>query len=550
MSKTIDEKVVEMRFDNRHFEQHTKETMSTLDKLKQKLNLTGASKSLENINTSANKVNMSGMSNAIESVHSKFSALEIMGVTALANITNSAVNAGKRIVKALTVDPVMDGWSEYEMMLNAVQTTMAGTGKTAKEVEEEIKKLDVYADKTVYSTADMLNNLPKFTNAGVELEKATTAMIGIANATALAGGDAGKASIAFYNLGQAIGTGYLTRMDYNSINNAGIATMEWKNQMVEAAIAAGTLKKKGNDLYEAGGKTFTLQQLFIDGLQKQWATTDVMMKVFGDYGDETTEIGKKSYAAAQDIKTFSMMMDSLKATAGTGWKDTWQIIFGDLDEAKEFWTGLTNFISNIITGMADFRNKLLEGALGKSFKGLLDKINDSTKGVKKAVDSVKDYAKVVDDIIRGDWGNGQKRWDALTKAGYDWAHAQNLVNEKLGDSTRHATNYKEAQKEVEASQKKTSKATTDLLIELIKLSDAELKAKGYTDEQIKAFRELERVSEQTGIPLKEFIENIDEIDGRWILINSFKNAGQGLVAVFKAMRDAWKEIFPPVTSYA
>ena len=544
MSKSIESKVVEMRFDNKHFESHAKESLSTLDKLKEKLNLKGAAKGLENINASANKVNMNGMSSALDTVHSKFSALEIMGVTALANITNSAVNAGKRLISALTIDPVRDGFNEYEMTLNAVQTTMAATGKTAKEVEEELKRLDEYADKTVYSTADMLNNLPKFTNAGVELEAATTAMIGIANATALAGGDANKASIAFYNLGQAIGTGYLTRMDYNSINNAGIATMEWKNQMVEAAIAAGTLTEVEEGLYDTGSQVLTLQQLFIDGLQDQWATTDVMMKVFQDYGDETTEIGKKAYSSAQDIKTFSQMMESLKATAGTGWKDTWQIIFGDLDEAKEFWTGLTNFISNIITGMADFRNKILDSALGRSFKGLLDNIKKPFKEIEKTVSTIKDYTKVVDEIIAGKWGNTEKRWNALTAAGYDWAHAQNLVNEKLGFSLRRATSYNETQAQTVKNQEQVTETTTEYILELMKLSDAQLRAKGYTDEQIEAFKELKKVSKQTGIPLKEFIENIDEIDGRWILINSFKNIGQGLVAVFKAMKDAWLDIFP------
>ena len=544
MSKTIEEKVVEMRFDNRNFENNVKTTMSTLDKLKQKLNLSGAAKGLENLNTSANKVNMNGLSNALDSCNSRFSALEIMGVTALANITNSAVNAGKRIVSALTIDPVKDGFNEYEMMLNTIQTTMAATGKTAKEVEKELTKLDEYADKTVYSTADMLNNLPKFTNAGVELEKATTAMIGIANATALAGGDASKASIAFYNLGQAIGTGYLTRMDYNSINNAGIATMEWKNQMVEAAVAAGTLKKVGDDTYQAGKKTFTLQQLFIDGLQEQWATTDVMMKVFQDYGNETTEIGKKSYAAAQDIKTFSMMMESLKATAGTGWKDTWQIIFGDLDEAKELWTGLTNFISGIINGMANVRNKILDSALGRSFGGLLDNIKKPFKEIEKSVEAVKDYAKVVDEIIAGKWGNTEKRWNALTEAGYDWAHAQNLVNEKLGFSLRRATKYNETQNETVKQQEKVNETTTEYLVSLAKLSDAELEAALGGKKQAESFREIQKVAKQTGIPLKEFIDNIDQIDGRWLLINSFKNAGQGLVAVFTAIKDAWFEIFP------
>ena len=544
MSKTIDQKVVEMRFDNQHFEKHTRESMSTLEKLKQKLQLKDASKGLDNLNKSANKVDMRGMSSAIDTVHSKFSALEVMGVTALANITNSAVNAGKRMVKALTVDPVMDGFNEYEMTLNAIQTTMAATGKTSKEVQEQLKELDKYADKTVYSTADMLNNLPKFTNAGVELESATKAMIGIANATALAGGDAGKASIAFYNLGQAIGTGYLTRMDYNSINNAGIATMEWKNQMVEAAIAAGTLEKVGDDLYDTGSKQLTLQQLFIDGLQDQWASTEVMMKVFEDYGDETTAIGKKSYAAAQDIKTFSMMMDSLKATAGTGWKDTWEILFGDLEEAKQLWTGLSNFISGIITGMADIRNGILEGALGRSFGVLFDNIKKPFDEIKQITKTAEDYARVVQEIIDLKWGVGQARWDALTQAGYDWAHAQNLVNERVGVSLRRATSYQEVQQQTAKTQEEVSLATIKTIEHMIGLSDAELKAKGYTEEQIAAFRELAKVSKQTGIPLRDFIKNIDEIDGRWILLNSFKNIGQGLVAVFGAMKDAWLDIFP------
>ena len=543
MSTTIDQKVVEMRFDNKHFESNVKETLSTLEKLKQRLNLTGASKGLENIGHVANKVDMSGINNAVDTVRSKFSALEVMGITALANLTNSAVNAGKRMVKALTIDPVMDGFREYEMTLNAIQTTMAGTGKTAKEVEEQLKRLDDYADKTVYSTSDMLNNLPKFTNAGVDLEKATTAMIGIANATALAGGDAGKASIAFYNLGQAIGTGYLTRMDYNSINNAGIATMEWKEQMVEAAIAAGTLKKANDGLYKAGKKTFTIQQLFIDGLQEQWATTDVMMKVFEDYGNETTEIGKKAYSSAQDIKTFSMMMDSLKATAGTGWKDTWQIIFGDLEKAKEFWTGLTNFISNIINGMAEARNAILNSILGKSFVGLFEGIRKSADSVKGAVETVKNYTDIVNEIIRGDWGNGKTRFDKLTKAGYDWAHAQNLVNEKLGNSKRHATNYKEAQEGIAKNQEKINESTADYIVELTEKSDAELKSLGYTKEQIKAFRDLESASRKTGIPLKELIENIDEIDGRYLIINTFKNLGASLVSIFTSLGTAFKDAF-------
>ena len=558
MSTTIDQRVVEMRFDNSHFEQNVSTTMSTLDKLKQKLHLDGATKGLEDVNNAAKGVKMNGLGAAVESVSAKFSALQVMGVTALANITNSAVNAGKRIVHALTIAPVKDGFSEYEMVLNAVQTTMAGTGKTAKEVEAELKKLDEYADKTVYSTSDMLNNLPKFTNAGVELEKATKAMIGIANATALAGGDAGKASIAFYNLGQAIGTGYLTRMDYNSINNAGIATMEWKNQMVEAALAQDTLTKVGEDSYKAGKKTFTLQQLFIDGLQEQWATTDVMMKVFGDYGTETTEIGKKSYAAAQDIKTFSMMMDSLKATAGTGWKDTWQIVFGGLDEAKKFWTSLSNFISGIITSLDKVRNGILSSALGRDFMSIAEKLTGAFKPATDAIDKVKksveEVDKVVEEVINGKWGRGQTRFDALAKAGYNYCEVQNKVNEELNNSFRYTKEQIEAQDKLLGVTKKQTGATTELTDErkkqlknLMKLGDAQLAAKGYTDEEIDALKQLRKEAKKLGMPVDDFIDKLDEINGRWLLINSFKNIGQQLVGVFKALGAAWKEVFPNAT---
>ena len=526
MSRTVDERVVSMQFDNRKFEQNARTSMSTLDKLKQKLNLSGAAKGLNEVHAASKKINFSEMENA--AYKSGFHIQDIWLKTASVieyQVAGKIVNAAKNMLNALTVAPIGDGFKEYEMTLNAVQTTMAGTGKTAEEVEKELKKLDEYADKTVYSTADMLNNLPKFTNAGVELEQATKAMIGIANATALAGGDAGKASIAFYNLGQAIGTGYLTRMDYNSINNAGIATMEWKNAMVEAAIAQGTLTKVGEDAYQAGNKTLTLQQLFIDGLQEQWATTDVMMKVFGDYGDETTAIGEKAYSAAQDIKTFTMMMDSLKATAGTGWKDTWQIIFGGLDEAKEFWTGLTNFISNIITTLDDWRNTFLETALKSPFGKIAEGMKKIGETATKATQPMKDLSEIVDRVINGDFGNMQPRWDALTAMGYDWARVQNLVNEKLGSSVRH--------------QERANEVTEDAVEVTQELNDALLKEIGLTNEEIEVYEKLQEISKRTGIPL-------EEINGRLLLIESFRNIGKSLVGVFTQLKNAWTDTFSPL----
>lgn len=557
MSKQIEERVVSMQFDNSRFERNVSQSMSTLDKLKQKLNLSGASKGLESVQTAASKVNMSGLASSVDTVSSRFSALEVMGVTALANITNSAVNAGKRMLSALTIEPVMDGFNEYEMTLNAVQTTMAGTGKTAEEVEKQLKKLDDYADKTVYSSADMFNNLPKFTNAGVELETATKAMIGIANATALAGGGAQQASIAFYNLGQSIGTGYLTRMDYNSINNAGMATMEWKNAMVEAAIAQGTLTKAGEDAYKAGGKTYTLQQLFIDGLQQQWATADVLVDVFSDYGDETTEIGKKAWSAAQDVKTFSMMMESLKATAGTGWKDTWQIIFGDLEGAKKFWTGINDAISSVITKMADWRNMLLGGALnlGGVWETITGKLENSPIGkIAKVAETVKEAAKdleyfqdIVTKVWRGDYnnhGDNPDRYDLLEKAGYDHRVVQDLVNKGY--------QYKLTMEDVEESHKKfgltmekTSEQTKETSKSVGKLTDEQLKNAGLTDEEISLYKALQKEADRLGISIDELVKNMSEKDGRSLLIDSFKNVWSGISGIFKAIGKAWQEIFNP-----
>lgn len=544
MSRQIDERVVSMQFDNKKFESNVKTTMGTLDKLKAKLKFTDSYKGLEKLEQTANKVDLSKMDKSLDKISSKFSNLGIIGATALVNITNSAINAGKRMVAALTLQPISDGFKEYELTLNAIQTTMAATGKTAKEVEKELKKLDDYADKTVYSTSDMINNLPKFTNAGVDLEVATEAMIGIANATALAGGGASQAASAFYNLGQAIGTGYLTRVDYNSINNvAGIATMQWKEAMIEAAIAAGTLKKAGDDLYETGGKTFSLQQLFIDGLQHQWATTDVLLKVFGDYGNETTKIGQKAYAAAQDIKTYSQMMESLKATAGTGWKDTWQIIFGDLDKAKVFWTGLTNALSGIINKTTEFRNTVLDLALSNPFTKLLDKIEQITGVTEKAKDTMKDLGDVVNRVIRGDfgnqWDNGDPNYRAkkLTDAGYDYATVQNLVNEKLGCSVRLTSTLAETQSNLNKEQAVT-------IDQMLKKTDAQLEELGLTKEEIKLLRELATEAEKSGVTVEELIKSMGDMDGRTMLIESFKNVSEGLATVLKSVKEAFLDAFP------
>mgnify|MGYP003299936636 CR=1 FL=1 len=560
MSTTIDQRVVEMRFDNKHFESNVRETMSTLDKLKQKLNLNGAAKGLENINTSANKVNMNGLSNALGTVQARFSALEVMGVTALANITNSAVNAGKRIVSALTIEPIKSGFQEYETQINAVQTILSNTrseGTNVEIVNKALDELNTYADKTIYNFTEMTKNIGTFTAAGVKLDTSVNAIKGIANLAAVSGSTSQQASTAMYQLSQALAAGKVSLMDWNSVVNAGMGGKVFQDALIRTSELLGT---GANDAIKMYGS-------FRESLTKgEWLTTEVLTETLnqlsGAYSkadliaqgfteaqaEEIVALAKDAEDAATKVKTFTQLWDVLKESAQSGWSKTWRLIIGDFDDARNLLSPLATFLTGAIDKFSEARNKLLESALGKSFTGLLDKIKTSADGVKKVVDSVKDYGKIVDEIIGGKWGNGQARFDKLAEAGYDWAHAQNLVNEKLGSSVRHATNYKEAQNGVSKTQEKVNKSTSDYIVELTKLSDKELKAKGYTEEQIKAFRDLAKAADQTGIPLKDFIDNIDEIDGRWLLMNSFKNIGMSLVSVFKSIGKAWRDAFPPMSS--
>ena len=179
MSNVIDQKVVEMRFDNKQFENNVQTSLSTLDRLKKSLNMEGATKGLENVDAASKKLNFSGLSSAVETVQAKFSAFEVMAVTALANITNSAINAGKQMLRSLTIEPVSQGFNEYELKMGSIQTIMASTGASLKEVNGYLNELNTYADKTIYSFSDMTNNIGKFTNAGVKLEDAVLAIKGV-----------------------------------------------------------------------------------------------------------------------------------------------------------------------------------------------------------------------------------------------------------------------------------------------------------------------------------------------------------------------------------
>lgn len=361
MSRTIDEKVVEMQFDNSNFEKNVKTSMSTLDQLKQSLKLDHIGDSFSNISKAAGKVDLSSIGSSAETVGSKFSALEVMAVTALANITNSAVNAGKRLVASLTIEPIKQGFGEYELKMGSVQTIMASTGASLDEVNNYLEELNHYADRTIYSFSDMTTNIGKFTNAGVKLKDAVAAIQGVSNVAAVSGANANEASRAMYNFAQALSAGYVKLIDWKSIENANMATVEFKNQLLETAEAAGTVTKTADGMYQTlKGHTFDATHNFNDVLQDQWMTTEVLVATLNKYADETTEIGKKAFAAAQDVKTFTQLLDTLKEAAGSGWAQTWEILFGDFEEAKALWTSVNEVVGGFIDRMSNARNSILQ----------------------------------------------------------------------------------------------------------------------------------------------------------------------------------------------
>lgn len=398
MSREIDERIVEMRFDNRQFERGVQTSLGTLDKLKKSLNLEESAKSLENVNASVKKMDFNPLATGIETVKNKFSALEVMAVTALANITNSIVNTGRQMLNSLTVEPIKQGFEEYELKLDSVQTIMASTGETLETVNGYLDELNTYADKTIYSFSDMTASIGKFTNAGVDLDSAVKAIQGISNEAAVSGANAQQASHAMYNFAQALSAGAVKLIDWKSIENANMATVEFKQQLIDTAVELGTVVKKGDkyvstttDLNGKVSDAFTATSMFNDSLSSQWMTTDVLVKTLGQYADETTEIGKKAFAAAQDVKTFTQLMDTLKEAVGSGWSQTWEIIFGDFEEAKSLWTDVSNVVGGFIDNMSDSRNELLQG--WKDLGGrtaLIDAFKNAFDGLVSVVTPIKD----------------------------------------------------------------------------------------------------------------------------------------------------------------
>ena len=402
MSTEIDSRVVEMSFDNSNFESNVKTSMQTIDELNDKLKFPNSTDGLENISRAADKVNFNGMASSVEVIQEKFSALQTVAVGALLEIGRKAVNVGEQLINSFALQPIIDGFHEYETQLNAVQTILANTaskGSTIDDVNSALNELNTYADQTIYNFTEMTRNIGTFTAAGVDLDQSVSAIKGISNLAAVSGSNATQASTAMYQLSQAIATGAVRLADWNSVVNAGMGGELFQNALERTA------RHMGKDVDGLLKKYGSFRESLTNG---EWLTTDVLTEtlkqISGAYSeadliaqgyseDEAkaiADLGKTATDAATKVKTFSQLIDTTKEAIGSGWTQTWQILFGDFDEAKELWTGISNVINDMVNKSASARNDLLQqwsDMGGRS--AIIDGLQASFEGLSQVLGTVK-----------------------------------------------------------------------------------------------------------------------------------------------------------------
>ena len=532
MSQEVDERVVEMRFDNAQFEKNVHQTMQSLEKLNDSLRLDGAEKGFEKIGDASAKVDFDEMQGALDDLSGKFSAVEVMGVAALSHITRQAIDTGERLVKSLSLDQVTSGWSKYAQKTASVQAIMNATGKSIAKVNGYLSKLMWFSDETSYSFTDMTQSLGQLTASGGDIEKVIPMIMGMANATAYAGKGASEFSRVIYNLNQSYSQGYLSLMDWKSVELAGVATAELKKQIIETGVALGKIKE--------GAVTVGT---FSSTLSKKWADKEVMETAFGKFAefseavkkmvdanpgmlasqaidalaDKYDEVTVKAFKAAQEAKSFSEAVDATKDAVSSGWMETFDILFGNYEEAKGFWSDLAEEFWNMFAGGAAGRNNWLKSAFDSGLDQLL-----GTEGFGDAGDnytSLLQKALVNQGLLSEEGieeaGSFQK---ALEESGVT---AQQLY-EVLGEAAEH---YHQR----------------------AAMSDEELNKLGFDRDKVyalaNAYDSLAEQIQNGSVNLDDLAGKMNQLSGREHFFNGILNVLEGINSVLSPIRDGFGDVF-------
>ena len=535
MSREVDSRVVEMRFDNENFEKNTKKTISSIDRLMEKLQFKGAEKGFEKLDAAAEDMDFATMQRSLDTLENKFSSLNIVATTALVNITNKFVDAGEKLVKSLSIDQVASGWDKYTEKTSNVQTIMNATGKSIDQVNGYLNKLMWYSDETSYSFSEMTSALSQMTAAGGNIDKMIPMIMGIANATA----DAGKTGFAFQstiqNLTQSYSAGHLQLQDWKSLNLMGTATKALKQELIDTAVELGTLKK--------GEVTIAS---FESSLQKKWANTEVMEKTFAKYASmmeaayELTqknpgmtssealeklsgqygELAERAALAAQQATSFGQAIDSTKDAVSSSWMKVFETFFGNKEEATDTWTELANRLYDIFVPPIEALNERLKDGLNSGWNQLLEnELGDQADAYAYAMQQVALASGAITEKQIEDAGSFG---EAIKQGGI----SAELLKKGLG----------EAQSSAE---------------KMLTLSDAELEKRGTNREEVEknaqAFEELNKKVQNGTLDLEAYSKQIRELSGREHLMQSLWNLMDAATAIAKPIREAFQEIFPSKT---
>ena len=588
MATTIDQKVVEMRFDNSDFERNTKQSISTLEKLKNALHFKGASDGLEKISDSARKIKMDGLANGVQEVSAKFSALEIIGTTALVNITNSAINAGKQMVKSLTIDQVTSGWNKMGSKINSVQTLVNSTGLSIEEIDEYLDQLMWYSDETSYSFTDMTTALANMTATGGDIKKLVPMIRGMANATAYAGKGASEFSRVIYNLNQSYGAGHLQLMDWKSVQLAGVNSKQLTEELIKAGEELGTIKK--------GQVTIGN---FNESLKDKWANTKVMELAFGRFdtlsaaayeavqrgyvilkdgtkrevkqaseaiallADQYDKLGVTAFRSAQEAKTFKESIEATADATSTAWMKVFSSILGNYDDQKKIFTTFANWLYDVFVEPINSLQEVIDEAF--NFKPIqemwekitnnkivnaIDEVNEKIKG---STHTLEEYQNMVRRIWRGDFKNAPYRKALVEAEGYNYAVTQSLVNltdEMAGYGQGWKVIDKLTEDDVIRLEKEfgiTVEEVTDSLTGETKvvesLTDERLRSLGLSEDEIEMYRKLEKAANKYNIKVEDLINNMINRDARSLLFGKKQYDANGIEMIDPETGETLYEVY-------
>ena len=372
---SVDNRIVNMQFNNKGFESGVATTLNSLKKLNESLKMKDASKGLNEVNNSLSKVNgngISGLSKAVDAVTSRFSNLGVIATTALVNITNKAVDAGTKLVNALTLEPIMTGFSEYETKMGAIQTILTNTahaGTSMKDVTRVLDDLNAYSDQTIYNFAEMTNNIGRFTAAGIDLDTSAQAIKGIANLAAASGSNSQQAATAMYQLSQALAAGKVSLMDWNSVVNAGMGGKIFQDSLIRTSEALGTgaesMIAKFGSFRESltKGEWLTAEVLTETLKQLSGAYTEADLIAQGytkSQAQEILKLAENATLAATEVKTVTQLFGTMAESVQSGWAKSWEYIIGDKEQATKALTAVNNAFSDMIGPSTEARNNMLK----------------------------------------------------------------------------------------------------------------------------------------------------------------------------------------------